>query len=156
MNSGDQRRSFLATAIGIIAIFAFLIPVGLYYFSTHKSDTSKSSLAAGYETQALTSPFTFSSKTWDEAGGAWTYNYTASVTPPAAITAARSQLSKGAYQVDARQPDQVSLINGAAILYRDLITEDVALKVQISPNPSQVTSAPPTLVTVTLSPMRGN
>lgn len=146
-----------------LAVIITLMSLALAAFATIElwpklnAASQQGSLAKGYETEALASPFTLESKTWSPSAGAWTYSYTAGISPPDAVAAAKSQLAAGkGYQVVATRPDVVAADSSTATLYRDLITEDVALKVQIAPNPSQVASAPPSLVTVTLSPMQGN
>lgn len=132
--------------VGAILAAVVLGGAGAYYWSTHKAVGPNTSLAAGYETEALAAPFTLTSKTWDQSAGTWAYKYADTITTADAITAVKTQLaaSRG-YQVVATQPDQIASDNSSATLYRDLITEDVALRVQITP----------TLVTVTLSPMQG-
>lgn len=155
MNRSQFASRVFWGVVGIIVIIAFLVPVTVYYLSTHKPGTPKSSLAGGYETEALTSPFTLGSKTWNASANTWTYVYASTATPPDAIADVKSQLaaSKG-YQVVATLPDVIAADNSSATLYRDLITEDVALEVHISPKSGNVGA--PTLVTVTLSPMQGS
>ena len=144
-----QRRSLLL-AVAVLVVVA-LAAAGYFAYTNHQQSALKSSLASGYATQPLTAPFTPRNQTWSASSQTWQYSYTANLTGPDAVAAAKSQLAKGAYQVDARHPDTSSA--DSTTLYRDLITEDVALTVQISPDPPAEGQAATSTVTVTLSPM---
>jgi hypothetical protein len=138
----------VAAVVVVLVVLAAAAWYFLAYGPSHRTAQTQTALANGYATEPLKSPFTPGSKTWDAKSGTWTYEYTATVAPPDAVAAAKSQLSASVgYQVVASQPDTST--GTGATLYRDLITEDVALKIAIIPNPAP--GGPPTLVTVTLS-----
>ena len=137
--------------LGIMVVLVLVAPLIWWQWSAHKTEQTKTSLAAGYATQPLTAPFTPRNQTWSASTQTWQYSYTANLSGPDAVAAAKSQLAKGAYQVDARHPDTASA--DSTTLYRDLITEDVALTVQIFPDPPADGQAATSTVTVTLSPM---
>ena len=138
----SPRHRPLLLALGFTA--AALAAISYFVWTTHRPSDLRNSLANGYATQSLTAPFTLANKSWDAKS--------ANMPAPAAIAAAKAQFAKGAYQVDSRHPDAVSA--GSATLYRDLITEDVALAAQIDPNPAVNGKSPATLVKVTLGSMR--
>ena len=132
------------------ALLAVLAAGFFYFFSyspAHQAATLKTSLANGYATESLHSPFTLQSKTWNADSRQWVYVYATSQSLADTTAAVKSQLApSGGYQVDAHHPDVIN--DSEATLYRDLITEDVALGIDIRPATDGSSN---TLTTVTLS-----
>jgi hypothetical protein len=145
-----MRNAAFVLGVVILAIAGFL---GYESLTSHHAMMSRDQLAAGYATQSLGAPFKLQSKTWHQDTGQWEYRYTTQDSLPDATTAAKSQLARGAYQVNAHHPDVVG--SQQATLYRDLITEDVSIIASIAPNPAAGSQNSSTLVTVTLRPMTG-
>lgn len=139
-----RKLTLILLAFGAFAVILGVLAYNVW--SNFSRSNLKASLAAGYSTQPLIAPFVLTGKSWDPNSQTWQYNYSAALPAPDAITAAKAQLAKGAYQVDARQPDVIA--PESATLYRDLITEDIALTVKISAN-----SATSSAVSVMLSSM---
>ncbi len=152
MRSGGTLKFALAAIVVVIVVGG--LAVGIFTWMSHKQADTRTALESGYATQPLGAPFVLESKAWNAGPEQWQYNYTANVNPAAAIIAAKAQLGRGAYQVDANQPDVINNAAGTATLYRDLITEDVALTMHIQP-PAAQGSAPITIATVTLSSLAG-
>jgi hypothetical protein len=138
-----SKQVIAIAAVIVLGVAAF---VGYEAWSGTQAPSSRDSLAGGYETQPLQSPFQLQSKSWQKDH--WVYRYMAHESLKQTIADAKAQFGRGAYQVVAGSPDQVSA--NQATLYRDLITEDVAVTAHISPAPGEVTS-----VEVQLRPIKG-
>lgn len=166
MPNSNSNRSLRAAGI-VVAVIIVVVAVvlSLDAWARHQQTTTKASLTNGYATQALGAPFKLSAQQWlpkttpFATTGQWQYVYTTNLSEPDTVAAAKAQLGRGAYQVDANHPDVIGPTS--ATLYRDLITEDVALKVTIGPlggspgakaTPGEII---PTPVTVILSPLAG-
>jgi|GEM_PF-5879471 len=153
-NSGRSARAIALVLIVIVLVVGAVL--GLDAWTRHEQSATRASLSNGYATQALAAPFVLTAKSWQPqtrpfaTSGQWQYTYTTALSEAATLAAAKAQFGRGAYQVDANHPDVIS--SNSATLYRDLITEDVAVKVQIAApaNPSR-----PTAVQVLLSPLAG-
>jgi hypothetical protein len=150
-----NKRKSLGTLGAIVAVVV-LLAIGGYavmWWAGHEQTSAKQTLSSGYEAHALFEPFVLQSKTWQSAGGAfassgtWTYSYTADASGSQALAAAQKQLSQGGYQIVATNPDVITSTH--ATLYRDLITGDDSLKVDLNLSASPVTAV------VTVSPLEG-
>jgi len=149
----------LIIALAVVVISAGIIKY-INYSNQHQLDQVKTAMADGYNAHALTSPFVFNRRTWRvqspspwPTSGTWEYFYTADLSGPDAVAAAKSQLSQGGYQVIETSPDETT--SDHAALYRDLITGDVKLDVEIGADAPHTFVTGPVTVHVTLSPMQG-
>jgi hypothetical protein len=154
--SSSSRTVIIAFAAVILAC-AGIVGYAIWK-SRHASPSLQATLAAGYATQPLTDPFVLDSKAWDSQTNTWRYVYHSKLGVPQAAVEAKLQLAKGAYQVNAHRPDTKNAQDQSTILYRDLITEDIAVTVQVLPNVQASTdhAAPPTTVTVEFRKMTGS
>jgi hypothetical protein len=146
MNKGTLTR-VVAAGSALLAVLA----AGFFYFFSyapaHEAAALKSSLANGYATESLHSPFALQSKTWNADSRQWVYIYSSAQNLADTTAAVKSQLAPSVgYQVDAHHPDVVNA--SEATLYRDLITEDVALGIDVRP---ATDGSAGTVTTVTLS-----
>ena len=121
-----MRILVVALAVIVLGTAGF---IGYAAWNSTHSATSKDSLARGYNTQPLGTPFTLISKSW--FGDHWEYKYAAGEPEAEAQSDAKAQFGRGAYQVVSDKPDTIT--STGATLYRDLITEDIAVKVQVDP-----------------------
>jgi hypothetical protein len=159
MNNTKAKANLALIVVAIIVVVVAAV-LGINAWALHEQSSTRSSLASGYATQALGAPFILHLRSWEPTPGAlpdsgqWVYQYDTNLSEPPALAAAKAQLGRGAYQVDANHPDVIG--QSTATLYRDLITEDVALKVTIGPvNEAAPGASATTPVTVTLSPLAG-
>jgi hypothetical protein len=149
MSSNGTLTRVVAAGGALLALLAG----GFWYFFSyapaHQAAALKTSLANGYATESLHSPFVLQSKTWNTGSRQWVYVYTTSLNEADTVAAAKSQFGPSVgYQVDAHHPDVVNAAE--ATLYRDLITEDVAVGTDIRP---ATDGSMNTVTTVTLSQM---
>jgi hypothetical protein len=151
-----------AVAVGIVFVLVLLVVgfFGLRYWSASQLSTTKSELASGYNAHALSAPFVLTSHTWQPKGGfmptsgTWQYKYTANVSGSMGVADIKNQLAAAdGYQVVATSPDAIG--SSSSTLYRDLITGDDALQIDVSPASGGTYAEGPVHVTVVLSPLAG-
>jgi hypothetical protein len=153
VSTSSPRRSYLVVATILVVALISALYWGFAVWTAHNQSAVRTSVADGYEHQGLTSPFVLVSKTWEPHSSSWVYRYTAAASGAVALTAAESQTSQGGYQVIATHPDVTS--STGATLYRDLITGDVTMVIQISPATGHTFAKGPVSVIVTVSPLAG-
>jgi hypothetical protein len=160
VRTSSSNGAVVAGGILFVVVLLVVGYFGLSYWSRSQQATTKSELATGYDAHSLTAPFDLQSKTWQphagfmSTSGTWQYDYTAAVSGSSAVTAIKKQLSAGVgYQVVATSPDVIGA--SASSLYRDLITGDDALQIEVKPSSGSKYSSGPVVVTVILSPLAG-
>ncbi|HUD11141.1 MAG TPA: hypothetical protein VMS08_01920, partial [Candidatus Saccharimonadia bacterium] len=144
----------------IVVLIVVLGTFGFRAWAMLQQTATKNELAAGYNQHPLMSPFRLVSQSWQpdtaflSSSGKWQYTYAAGITGPAARTAANNDLAPSlGYQVVATSPDVISPVS--ATLYRDLITGDDSVRVDIIPANGDSYAKGPVAVTVTLTPLTG-